>query len=133
MRTLVLKSIRGVVGGGLVAAAGYWGAAAVALLVMHGLPLGGPGGPPTTADVSAHLAFATAASFGGGMVAVRIAGYRPHFHALAVGGLFATFMFLGFSKPASNWPVWFPYGMAVACVSGAAFASRFAIRRSSPP
>lgn len=131
MRTLVLKSIGGVVAGGLVAAAGYWVAAVVALLVMHGLPLGSPGGPPTTADVSAHLAFATAASFGGGLVAARIAGYRPHLHALVIGGLLATFMFLGFSKPASNWPAWFPYGMAVACAGGAALASRFAIRRSS--
>lgn len=131
MRTLVLKSIVGVVAGGLVAAAGYWMEAVVALLVMHGLPLGSPGGPPTTADVSAHLAFAIAASFGGGLVAVRIAGYRPHLHALVIGGLLATVMFLGFSKPTSNWPAWFPYGMAVACVVGAVLASRFAIRRSS--
>ena len=131
MRTLVLKSIGGLVAGGLTAAAGYWIAAVVALLLMHGLPLGSPGGPPTTADVSAHLAFATAASFGGGLVAVRIAGYRPQLHALVIGGLLATFMFLGFSKPASNWPAWFPYGMAVACGCGAVLASRFAIRRSS--
>lgn len=131
MRTLVLKSIGGVVAGGLVAAAGYWIAAIVALLVMHGLPLGSLGGNPTMADVSAHLAFATAASFGGGVVAVRIAGYRPHLHALAIGGLLATFMFLGLSKPTSSWPAWFPYGMAVACAGGAFLASHFAIRRSS--
>ena len=130
-RTLVLKSIGGVVAGGLVAVAGYWIAAVVALLSMRGLPLGSPGGPPTTADVSAHLAFATAASFGGGLVAVRIAGYRPHLHALVTGGLLAIFMFLGFSKPASNWPAWFPYGMAVACAGGAVLASYFALRRSS--
>lgn len=130
MRILVLKSIGGIVAGGLVAAAGYWIAADVALLVMHGLPLGSPGRPPTMADVSAHLAFATAASLGGGLVAVRIAGYRPHLHALVMGGLLATFMFLGFSKPASNWPAWFPYGMAVACAGGAVLASQFAIRRS---
>jgi len=130
VRTLVLKSVGGVVAGALVAAAGYWIAAIVALLLMHGLPLGSRGGPPTTADVSAHLAFATAASFSGGVVAVRIAGYGPHLHALAIGVLLATFMFLGFSKPASNWPAWFPYGMAVACGGGAVLASRFAIRRS---
>ena len=131
MYTLVLKSIGGVVAGGMIAAAGYWIAAVVALLIMHGIPLGSSGGPPSTADVSAHLAFATAASFVGGLVAVRIAGYRPHLHALVLGGLLGTSVFLGFSKPASNWPAWFPYGMAVACVCGAFLASRFAIRRSS--
>lgn len=115
----------------MTAAVGYWIAAVVALLIMHGIPLGSSGGPPSTADVSAHLAFATAASFVGGLVAVRIAGYRPHLHALVLGGLLATSVFLGFSKPASNWPAWFPYGMAVACGCGAFLASRFAIRRSS--
>lgn len=127
----VLRSIGAIVAGGLVAAIGYWAAAVVALLVMHGLPLGSPGGAPTTADVSAHLAFAAAASLGGGLVAMRIAGCRPRLHALAMGGLLAMSMFLGFSKPASNWPVWFPYGMAVAFATGAALASRLAIRRSS--
>lgn len=129
MRTLVLKSIGGVVAGGLVAAAGYWIAAVVALVVMHGLPLGSPGGPPTTADVLAHLAFAAAASLGGGLVAVRIAGYQPHLHASVMGGLLALFVFLGFSKPASNWPDWFPYGMAAACAGGAVLASYGTMRR----
>lgn len=129
--TLVLKSIGGLIAGGLVAAAGYWVAAVVAFIVMHGLPLGSPGGPPTTADISVHLAFATAASFGGGLVAAWIAGYRPQLHALVIGGLLAMSMFLGFSKPATHWPAWFPYGMAVACATGAVLASRFAIRRSS--
>ena len=131
MSTLVFKSIGGVVAGGMIVAAGYWIAAVVALLIMHGIPLGSSGGPPSTADVSAHLAFATAASFVGGLVAVRIAGYRPLLHALVLGGLLGTSVFLGFSKPASNWPAWFPYGMAVACGCGAFLASRFAIRRSS--
>lgn len=128
---LVVRSIGGVAAGVLIAAAGYWTAGAVALLIMHGTPLGSPGGPPSTADVSAHLAFATAASFLGGLVAVRIAGHRPHLHALILGGLLATSVFLGFSKPASNWPAWFPYGMAVACGCGAFFASRFSIRHTS--
>lgn len=131
MFTLVLRSIGGVVTGGLIAAAGYWIAGVVALLIMHGIPLGSSGGPPSTADVSAHLAFATAASFLGGLVAVRIAGHRPHLHALILGGLLAISVFQGFSKPASAWPVWFPYGMAVACGCGAFLASRFAIRRTS--
>jgi hypothetical protein len=83
------------------------------------------------ADVSAHLAFATFASFAGGLAAVRIAGYRPYLHALVLGGLLGTSVFLGFSKPTSNWPAWFPFGMAVACGCGAVLASRFEIRRSS--
>jgi hypothetical protein len=129
--TLVLRSVGGVVAGALVAAAGYFIAAVAALLLMHGIPLGSQGGPPTPADVSTHLTLATAAAFCGGRVAVRIARFQPSLHAAVTGGLLATFMFLGFSKPASNWPAWFPYGMAVACAAGAVLASRVATRRSS--
>ena len=127
----ILKSIGGVAAGGLIAAVGYWIAAVVALLVMHGIPLGSSGGPPTMADVWVHLALATAASFAGCLVAGWIADYRPHIHALVLGGLLGTLVLLGFSKPASNWPIWFPYGMAVACGCGAVLASRFAIRSPS--
>lgn len=130
MRTLVLKSIGGVVAGALVAAAGYWIAAVVALLLMHGLPLGSPGGPPATSDVSVHLVFAAVAGFSGGIVALRVAGYKPRLHAFATGALLAAFMFLGFSKPASNWPGWFPHGMALAFGGGAVIAGRFRVRRS---
>ena len=129
--TLAAKSISGVVAGGMIAASGYWIAAVIALLAMHGIPLGSSGGPPSTADVSAHLVLASGASFVGGLVAIRIAGYRPRLHALVLGGLLGTAVFLGFSKPASNWPAWFPYGMAVACGCGAFLASRLAIRRTS--
>ena len=131
MLTLALKSIGGVVAGGFIAAVGYWLVAVVALLLMHGIPLGSSGGPPSTADVSAHLAFATAASFIGALVAVRIAGYRSQLHALVLGALLGISMFLGFSKPTSNWPAWFPYGMALACGCGALLASRFPNRRFS--
>lgn len=130
VRTLILKSIGSVAAGALVAAVGYWIAAVVALLLMHGLPLGSPGGPPTASDVSIHLLFAAVAGFSGGIVALRIAGHKPRLHAFATGALLATFMFLGFSKPASNWPGWFPYGMAVAFGGGAVLAGRFGVRRS---
>src|SRR5688572_3175253 len=128
MGSPVLKSIAGVVAGVMIAAAAYWLGAVVALLTMHGIPLGSAGGSPSTADVLVHLGLATAASAAGALSAVRIAGYRPRLHALLTGGLFGAFMFLGFSKPSSNWPAWFPYGMAVACAGGAWLASR----RSSP-
>jgi hypothetical protein len=128
-----LKSISGVVAGGMVAAVAYWIAVVVAFLIMHGIPLGSPGGPPTTADVSTHLAFAAAASFCGALVAVRIAGHQPCLHALVLGGLLGLSVFLGFSKPASHWPAWFPYGMALACGCGAVLAGRFAsLLRSGP-
>lgn len=129
---MIWKSVRGIVAGALVAVAGYWIAAVIALLMVHGVPLGSAGGPPTVWDASLHLVLAAAASFVGGLVAVRSAGHRPLFHALAVGGLVATLMFLGFSKPASTWPGWFPYGMALACGGGALLAGRFAGRRKSP-
>lgn len=130
MRASVLKSIGAVVVGGLTAVVGYWMAAVIALVAMHGIPLGSSGGPPTTADVSAHVLFAAAASLGGGFVATRIADYKPRMHALVLGGVLALLAFLGFSKPSSNWPDWFPYGMAAACAGGAFVASRWAPRRT---
>lgn len=131
MLTLALRSIGGVVTGAFIAVIGYWLAAVVALLVMDGIPLGSAGGSPSTADVSVHLALATTGSFGGALIAMWIAGYRPQLHAVVLGALLGVSAFLGFSKPTSNWPAWFPYGMALACGCGALLASRFANRRSS--
>jgi hypothetical protein len=131
MLTLALRSVGGIVVGAFVAAIGYWIAAVVALLLMHGIPLGSAGDPISAADVSIHLVFAIASSFVGALVAMRIAGYRPRRHAAALGALLCISAFLGFSKPTSNWPAWFPYGMALACGCGALLASRYANRRSS--
>ena len=122
----VLKSIGGVVIGGIVTAVTYWIAIVVAFLAMHGIPLGSAGGPPTTGDVTVHLAAAAGASFAGGRVAARIAGHRPRLHALVPGLLLGTGAFIGLSKPPSNWPDWFAYAMASVCIGGAILAGRTA-------
>ena len=124
----VLRSIGGIVTGAIVAAVTYWVAAVVAFLVMHGIPLGSAGGPPTTGDVTVHLVAASAASLGGGRLAARIASSRPHLHALVPGAVLGIGAFVGLSKPSSNWPDWFAYAMASACIGGAILAGRTARR-----
>jgi hypothetical protein len=125
----VFKSIGGVVVGAIVAGVTYWIAIVVAFLAMHGIPLGSAGGPPTTGDISVHLAAAAAASLWGGRVAARIAAYRPHLHAWVPGAVLGTTAFLGLSKPSSHWPDWFAYAIASACMGGAVLAGRTARRR----
>lgn len=125
----ILKSVAGIAAGVAVAVIAYWFAAVVALISMHGIPLGSPGGPPTPADVSVYLLFGAAATFGGALVATRIAGRPAPRHALLVGALLAAGAFAGFSKPSSNWPAWFPFAIASACACGAALAGRIAAQR----
>lgn len=114
------KGAVGVACGVLIAMLAYWFASAVALLLLHGLPLGsGAGGAPTSGDSIAQIALAAAACYGGAAVSVRVAGHHPTVHALLTGGLVGVFMAFGFSKPTSLWPAWFAYAMALACVCGA--------------
>lgn len=124
-----MRSLVAVTAASIVAIVAYWCAAVVALLTMHGIPLGSAGGPPTAADISVHLALAALASFGGCLVAFRIARTSPHLHAWAVGAVLAIGAIAGFGKPSSQWPAWFSVGMAASCSVGAIAASRWRMRR----
>lgn len=115
-----MRRVIAVVAGTLAAVVGYWCAAVVALLTMHGIPMGSAGGPPTTADGLVSLAIAAAASCGGGLLTARIAAGR--YVMLAPGLLLGVMSVVGFSRPSSHWPSWFPYGMAASCAAGALLA-----------
>lgn len=125
-----MRSLAVVIAGSVVALITYWGGAVIALLTMHGIPLGSAGGPPSRGDVAVHLALAALGSVAGSLVAVRLARNRPQWHAAAVGLLLGIGAVSGFTKASSQWPTWFGFGMAAACVSGAMFAVRWAQWRS---
>ena len=118
-----MKSVVAVAVGGIVAALAYWVGAVIALLAVHGIPLGSPGGGPTAADILVHLLLAVAGSLAGSLVAMRIATHRRQIHAIGLGLLLGVVALLGFSKPANNWPAWFGGAMCAACILGSAAAS----------
>ena len=119
-----MRSLAAITVGVVAAAVAYWVGAVIAFLAMHGIPLGSPGGPPTRGDLVAHLVIALIASLAGAATASRILGSRSWPVPMIVGVLLAIGALLGFSRPASNWPPWFPVAMATACLAGAFAATR---------
>lgn len=122
-----MRSIAALVVGAGLASIVYWVGAVIALLAMHGIPLGSPGGPPTWADLLVHLSLAAAGSLAGSSVTMRIAGRRRELYASALGVLLAIIVLVGFSKP-NNWPGWFGPAMAAACIIGSLVAAAIGAR-----
>jgi hypothetical protein len=120
-----MRSILAIAVGGVVAAVGYYVGAVIALLTMHGIPLGSPGGPATRGDVLAHLVIAMITTFAGATVATRIEPQWPERNAFILGLLLGTAVLIGFSKRGSGWPAWFPIALAAACLLGGVLVGRF--------
>lgn len=124
-----LRCIAALLLGGLTGIVVYWVIAVVAYLSMHGIPLGNSGGPPTPADLAIHLVGATLASATAGLVTERLAPLRPMAFVIALAFSLALFAFLGFSKPASNWPAWFAVAFALAVIMGGIAGGLFSGKR----
>lgn len=117
-----MRSIAALIVGAGIASIAYWVGAVIALIALHGIPLGSPGGPPTRADLLVHLSLAAAGTFAGARLTMRIAAHRRELHAVVLGLLLAPLVLFGFSKPTSNWPGWFGAAMAAACILGSVAA-----------
>lgn len=128
---ITMKSIAALFLGALVGTAMYWVIAVVAVLGMHGLPLGGEGGPPTRADLAVHLAGAIIASGAAGVVVERLAPVRPMALVVVLAFGLALPACFGFSKPASQWPGWYGVAFALAVLAGA-IAGGLLSRRKRP-
>ena len=111
-----------------IAAIVYWIGAVIALLAMHGIPLGSPGGPPTRADILVHVMLAAGGTLVGSSASMRIASSQRELHAIALGALLAIIVLAGFSKP-NNWPGWFGSAMAAACILGSLAAAAISGRK----
>lgn len=125
-----MRSLIAVISGSLVAIVAYWCAAVVALLMMHGIPLGSAGGRPTLGDIGVHIVLGFTASLLGSLLAIRIAKTSPTLHAGAVGLLVGIGAAAGFSKASSNWPTWFGVAMGTFCFVGALAPLLLANRRT---
>lgn len=121
---VTMNSIVAIVVGAAIAIASYWIGAVVALLAMHGIPLGSPGGKATGGDILAHFLIATVATVVGVNAAIRIDRARVRPNSLALGLLLASLSAIAFSKESSSWPRWFPIVMVLACIGGALIATR---------
>lgn len=122
-----MRSIAALVIGTAIASIVYWVGAVIALLAMHGIPLGSAGGPPTRADLLVHLSLAAVGTFAGSRVSMRIGRGPPELHTIALGVLLAIIVLVGFSKP-NNWPGWFGPAMAAACIFGSLVAAAISAR-----
>ena len=125
---VLVRSIAALVVGTAIASIVYWVGAVIALLAMHGIPLGSPGGPPTRADLLVHLMLAAVGTFAGSSVSMQIGRGRRELHAVALGALLAVITLSGFSKP-NNWPGWFGSAMSAACILGSLAAAAISGRK----
>lgn len=127
-----MRSLIAILLGCLIAAIVYWCGAVVALLMMHGIPLGSAGGPPSAGDIGISIALGFMASFLGALLAIKLGRTIPTLHAGTVGLLVGIGAAAGFSKAASKWPNWFGFAIALACLVGALATLLLANRRTGP-
>ena len=113
-----MRSLIAVLVGGAVAAVLFQVGAAVAFVVLYGIPLGASPGRPTVGYFVLNLGFAGIAAIVGGRLTARLArqGSRTHVGALAL--VLAAIALWGFSRPASQWPGWYPPVLALVGVAG---------------
>lgn len=128
--TRLIRGILAIAAGGVVAVVAYWVGAVIALLLLRGIPMGSSGGPPTGLELALHLALGGTACLLGATLAVRISRASPQLYAGVLALILGAAAFVGFGKPASNWPVWFGAGMAAMCLLGGATAAVWTTRRA---
>jgi len=93
--------------------------AVISLVGLYGIPLGASPGPPGPGYFALNLGFAVLAAVVAGWVTARLAGSRPR---VAVGLLAVALVVVvlwGFTKPASQWPGWYPAVLALVGLVGA--------------
>lgn len=119
MSGFVVRSIIAVLAGGAVAAVLFQVGAAVAFVVLYGIPLGASPGRPTVGYFVLNLGFAGIAAIAGGRLTARLARQRIRTHVGALALVLAGMSLWGFSRPASQWPSWYPPVLALVGVAGA--------------
>ncbi len=111
----IMRNIVAVIVGVTVAVVLFQVGAAVAFVALYGIPLGASPGPPGIGYFALNLGFAAAAAFAGGRVTRRIASQRSSAPIMVVAVVLVGLALWGFSRPASQWPGWYP--PVLACVA----------------
>lgn len=115
----MLRNVIAVLAGGLVAAVLFQVGAVVAFVGLYGIPLGASPGPPGSGYFAINLGFAALAAVAAGWVTARLAGPRPLAPVGALAVVLAAVVSWGFTKPASQWPGWYPPVLALVGLVGA--------------
>lgn len=113
-----MRSVIAALVGGAVAAVLFQVGAAVALVVLYGIPLGASPGPPSASYFVLNLGSAGIAAMVGGRLTASLARKG---HGISVGALalvLAAVALRGFSQPGSQWPDWYPPILALVAVIG---------------
>jgi hypothetical protein len=111
----IMRNMVAIIVGGTVAVVLFQVGAAIAFVALYGIPLGASPGPPGISYFSLNLGFAAAAAFAGGRITRRVASQRSLAPVMVVGVALAVLALWGFSRPASQWPGWYP--AVLACVA----------------
>ena len=120
----IMRSMVGVIVGATVAVVLFQVGAGVAFVALYGIPLGASPGPPGISYFALNLGFAAAAAFAGGRVTCRIASQRSLAPVMVVAVALAALALWGFSRPASQWPGWYPPVLACVALLGTYAAGR---------
>jgi hypothetical protein len=124
-----MRSLIAMLAGGLLAAVLFQVGAVVALVALYGIPLGASSGPPTVGYFVLNLGFAGIAAGAGGWLTARLARRRPLSHVGVLSLVLAVLVLWGFTRPASQWPEWYPPVLALIGVVGT-LAGGFMRRRN---
>jgi hypothetical protein len=103
--------VRGIIAalaGGAIAAVLFQVGAAVAFVVLYGIPLGASPEPPSVSYFVLNLGFAGIAAFAGGRLTSAIARQGRLFPVVALALVLAAVALWGFSRAGSDWPGWYP-------------------------
>lgn len=126
-----MRSLVAIAAGAGVAAGLFQLGAIVALLVFVGLPLGAPGGPPSAGYYGVNLSLAAVAAMLGGRVSAWVAGPMRRWAVPVLAFLLAVVALWGFSRPASQWPSWYPAALALVGAVGTLLGGRLGPARSA--
>jgi hypothetical protein len=126
-----VRSLVAVAAGAAVAAGLFQVGAIVALVQVFGLPLGASGGPASIGYYVLTLGFAVVAAALGGYVSGRLARPNGRGAVVTLALLVAVGALWGFSRPASQWPAWYPATLALVGVAGTLLGGRLGARRAA--
>lgn len=120
----MVRNALAVLAGFIVGIVLYQIGAALAFVLLYGIPLGATPGEPGVAYYSLNLGFATLAAALAGSTAARIARDAAHVAAGTVGVVLAVLALWGFTKPTSNWPAWYAPVLAAIAIVGTLAGAR---------
>jgi hypothetical protein len=118
MSGFVVRGIIAVLAGGAIAAVLFQVGAAVAFVVLYGIPLGASPGPPTASYFVLNLGFAGIAAIAGGRLTASFARQRRRTLVGALALVLAAVALGGFSQSGSQWPGWYPSILALVGLVG---------------